>query len=77
MSSTSGVLCEAETANLSRVPWFHPQFFCEIREVHVFSVLWYVFLFFACIRSYVPNVACISALSILDCSSVFSTVYLL
>ena len=40
----------------------------------VFSVLFFVFFVF--VLCLVPNVECVSGLSIIDCPSVFSDVYL-
>ena len=47
--------------------WVHPRFFCEICVAHLFSFLYCTFCF-VCLHpvSHVPNVACVSGLSILN-----------
>jgi len=77
MSSTSGVLCEAATTYLSRVPWFHPQFFFVRSVMFMFLVFYDMCLFFSLVFVIMYPMLSVSLhLSILDCSSFSSTVYL-
>ena len=46
MSSTSGVLCETETAYLSRIPLFHPQFFLGRTVMYMFLLFYDMCFFF-------------------------------
>ena len=74
-SNMAGVLLEAGTAYHSRAHAVHPRVFVG-SVLLIFLVSSLMFLCFVCLRpvSFVPNV--LSLLSILDCSSIFSNVYL-